>query len=162
MTRNFLVPLGSGGYASEVKQILDHLDPKNKFVYLTPMHAKSPENLRVHAGPCYSIPQFQTFTQRGYGRDFSAFIGTFFKTIKIIKKYKSDIVLCVAIRHSVPILLAAQIAGCRTIFVESLTRVRTPSNTAKIVYRLKLAQEFYVQWPQLRKFFPKSQVATII
>lgn len=162
MARKFLVPLGSGGYASEVKRILDHLDPADEFVYLTPLHAKTPADLRVHAGPCHFIPQFSTFTRRGRQRDVIAFVRTFFQTIKIIRHYNSEIVLCVAIRHSIPILMAARLLGCRTIFVESLTRVNQPSNTAKIIYRFNFAKEFYVQWPKLQKFFPKAQVATII
>jgi beta-1,4-N-acetylglucosaminyltransferase len=44
--------------------------------------------------------------------------------------------------------------GTRVIFVESITRIQSPSMTGKIMYWL--ADKFYYQWESLRKYFPKG------
>jgi hypothetical protein len=44
----------------------------------------------------------------------------------------------------------------RTVFVESLCRVRTCSKTGKALY--PLADAFFVQWPQLQEAYgPKAR-----
>lgn len=43
----------------------------------------------------------------------------------------------------------------KTIFIDSYSRVNTPSMTAKLIYRF--SDSFYIQWPKLKKYFPKAK-----
>lgn len=52
-------------------------------------------------------------------------------------------------------------AKCRIVYVESFARVRTLSLTGKIMYRL--ADNFLVQWPELKALCPKvDYIGTIM
>jgi len=43
----------------------------------------------------------------------------------------------------------------KIIFIDSFSRVNTPSMTAKLICRI--ADCFYIQWPTLKKYFPKAK-----
>ena len=43
----------------------------------------------------------------------------------------------------------------KVIFIETITRVKEPSVTARIMYRL--AHRFYYQHPELERFFPRGR-----
>jgi UDP-N-acetylglucosamine:LPS N-acetylglucosamine transferase len=160
MTRRILLPLGGGGFAPQTCRIINQLGPENTFFYVVPQSAKLPEEHGVPPGPTIRVPQFRTFTRGGVVEDLHAFTFTFTKSLLLIKKEKIDLVVCVAIRHSIPILLAARLARVRGVFVESIARITEPSVTARIIYRLRLAHHFYFQWPKLQKHFPHATLAT--
>lgn len=44
--------------------------------------------------------------------------------------------------------------GSKTIFIESISRVKTPSLSAKLAYRF--VDKFYYQWESLSEIFPKG------
>jgi beta-1,4-N-acetylglucosaminyltransferase len=48
------------------------------------------------------------------------------------------------------------IPKCKIVFVESICRVKTLSLTGKILYHLKIADLFFVQWPELHKKYPRT------
>lgn len=41
-------------------------------------------------------------------------------------------------------------------YVESIARVSSLSLTGKILYKLRLADAMFVQWPAMQKKFPRS------
>jgi len=51
----------------------------------------------------------------------------------------------------------AKLFGAKIIFMESMARVHSPTLTARILY--PISDLFIVQWPQLKKFFPKAVYA---
>jgi len=50
--------------------------------------------------------------------------------------------------------LAAKLLGAKFIFVESGSRVVSPSRTGRLLYRF--ADLFLVQWPAMIEFYPKA------
>lgn len=46
----------------------------------------------------------------------------------------------------------------KIVYIESFARVDSPSLTGKIMYKLKLANLFIVQWEEMLKFFPNAVV----
>lgn len=44
--------------------------------------------------------------------------------------------------------------GSKVIFIESYAKINSPTITGKIVY--KFADIFYVQWPEMLKFYPNG------
>lgn len=56
---------------------------------------------------------------------------------------------------AVPAFIVARIFGSKTVFIESFARIRRPSISAKVCYRL--SDLFLVQHEELLKFFPKAE-----
>ncbi len=50
---------------------------------------------------------------------------------------------------------AVGLARGRVVYVESIARVYRLSLTGKILYHLRLADSFFVQWPDLRTTYPR-------
>ena len=74
---------------------------------------------------------------------------------KILRRERPSLLLSAGAGIVVPFALWAKLMGIPIVFVETLTRVRQPSLTAKIMYRL--ADRFFYQWESLGKFFPKGE-----
>lgn len=51
---------------------------------------------------------------------------------------------------------------CDILYVESFCRTRKLSLSGKIIYHLRLATQFYVQWPQLLTLYPKAHCKGIL
>jgi len=49
----------------------------------------------------------------------------------------------------------AKLLGAKLIFIESMARIERPTLTARMLY--PFADLFFVQWPDLLKFFPKAK-----
>lgn len=51
---------------------------------------------------------------------------------------------------------------CEIIYIESFCRVKTLSLTGRIIYHLRLADRFFVQWPSLAKRYPRCSYEGIM
>ena len=49
----------------------------------------------------------------------------------------------------------AKLFGAKLIFIESMAKVEKPTLTARMLY--PISDMFFVQWPDLKSFFPKAQ-----
>ena len=84
---------------------------------------------------------------------FINFIQSFF----IFLKEKPSVVISTGADTAIPICLIAKLFRRRVVFIESFCRIKEPSLSARIMYRL--ADLFLVQWPENLKFFPKAEFA---
>ena len=78
----------------------------------------------------------------------------FIEALFYICKYRPQFLIINWSFPAIPFSLAAKIIGTKIIFIESLSRVYSPSLSGKIMYHL--SDQFYIQWAGLKKFFPKS------
>lgn len=69
------------------------------------------------------------------------------RVLRILRTESPDVLLSTGSQVAIPFFVAGRALGIHTIFVESVCRIETLSVTGKILYRL--ADEFYVQWPEL-------------
>jgi hypothetical protein len=53
----------------------------------------------------------------------------------------------------VPLCFWGKLAGKTTVFVESITRVKRPSLTGRILSRFRLCDRLFVQWPEAVKLY---------
>lgn len=83
-------------------------------------------------------------------------------SVWLVVRARPDLILCNGPGTCLPICVAGMllrvlgIKQTRTVYVESVARVKKLSLTGHILYRLGFADQFYVQWPQLTKEFPRS------
>ena len=77
-----------------------------------------------------------------------------FRSISVYRKEKPDVVICTGVLAMIPICLIAKLRGKKLIYIESFAKVTSATQTGKLMY--KFADQFYVQWPQMLKIYPKA------
>lgn len=81
-------------------------------------------------------------------------IQNIWKSIKIYRKEKPDIVITTGVLAMIPICLIAKLMKKKLIYIESFAKVTSPTETGKLLY--KFADQFYVQWKPMLKYYPKA------
>lgn len=76
------------------------------------------------------------------------------RSVKIYFKEKPDVVICTGVLAMIPICLIAKMAGKKLIYIESFAKVTSATQSGKLLY--KFADQFYVQWEQMLKIYPKA------
>ena len=95
-------------------------------------------------------------------RDLNFFINLY-EAFIICFQERPNVILSTGAGPIVPFEILVRLFFLKTkiIFVETITRVHTPSLTGRIMYFL--AHDFYYQWVNLRASFPKGKfLGTII
>ena len=83
-------------------------------------------------------------------------IGIFFKSLFIFLKEKPDVIISTGVLASIPMLFIGHIFKRKVIYIESFAKINSPTMTGKLVYKQKWADQFYVQWESMLKFYPNS------
>jgi|SRR5688572_6220480 len=73
---------------------------------------------------------------------------------RILRRERPHLILSTGAGVVVPFAIVAKLLRIRIVFVESFTRVTSPSLTGRIMYRL--ADRFFYQWKSLEHFFPSG------
>ncbi|MCH1967209.1 PssD/Cps14F family polysaccharide biosynthesis glycosyltransferase [Paraclostridium sordellii] len=76
------------------------------------------------------------------------------KTLKIFLKEKPDVVISTGALATIPMCLFAKIFKKKLIFIESFAKITSPTLTGKLIY--KFADQFYVQWEEMKEIYPKA------
>jgi UDP-N-acetylglucosamine:LPS N-acetylglucosamine transferase len=79
---------------------------------------------------------------------------------RILRRERPDVILSTGAGPVVPFALIGRLLGVPTLFVETFTRISTPSLTARIMYRL--AARFVYQWPALGRYFPRGTYGGVL
>lgn len=160
-----LVTLCGGGWHREAARILAHFPPDAfRFAYVyghcrgvhgakdLPMPYEGPRYPMHYLGPTRKHPA-RVITNP------CRLILSLFEALRLVRKLRPVGVLAVGTSMAAPLFLAGRLFGCRCVFVESLTRVRRPSMTGRLLQSLRLADRFYVQWPHLIDRSPNAVFA---
>jgi beta-1,4-N-acetylglucosaminyltransferase len=73
---------------------------------------------------------------------------------RILGREKPDLVLSTGAGVALPFLLLGRLRGARTVYVESLARIRELSLTGRLVY--PFVHAFWVQWEELAPRYRKA------
>ena len=157
-----LVILSGGGFSFETKCLLQANADVMDFIYLKTEFGGTPGEANIPFGEAYLVPSFSSITRRSRRQGIRAFLRTFLTTSQLLRQKRIDLIVAIGCSHAIPMLLAARIFRTRTVFIESITRVENLSNTGKLVYKLRLATTYLVQWPSLVKRYPASRLGTIL
>lgn len=77
-----------------------------------------------------------------------------YRSLKIYRKEKPDVVICTGVLAVIPMCLIAKLHGKKLIYIESFAKVTSATLTGKLLY--KFADQFYIQWPEMQKIYPKG------
>lgn len=77
-----------------------------------------------------------------------------FRSLKIFLLERPDMVISTGVLATIPICILCKVFGRKLIFIETFANVKTPTMTGRFLYRF--VDCFYIQWPQLQKYYPKA------
>jgi UDP-N-acetylglucosamine:LPS N-acetylglucosamine transferase len=87
-------------------------------------------------------------------RDFLALIFNIPKTFRILRLERPDVVVSTGASIAINFAFMAKLLRIRFIYIESISRAKELSISGRLVYLI--SDEFYVQWPELCKKYPKA------
>ena len=81
-------------------------------------------------------------------------IKNIFLSMKIFLIQRADFIISTGALATIPMCLIAKTFKKKVIFIESFAKVNSPTLTGKLIY--KFADQFYVQWEDMLKVYPKG------
>lgn len=76
---------------------------------------------------------------------------------RVVRSTRPRVVLSTGAATAVPFAWVGRLHGARIVYVESLTRIRTPSLSCRLI--TPVASRIYVQWPELANAIPRARYA---
>ncbi|KAJ4776716.1 UDP-N-acetylglucosamine transferase subunit ALG14 [Rhynchospora pubera] len=158
-----MIVLGSGGHTAEMLSIVNVLQ-KDKYAPRSYVAALT-DNMSLQKAQVYeeSLQNHENNVDKKRG---GAQFMQIYRSREVGQSYITSIgTTIVAIIHAMWIVLKLRpqvIIGwrwCTTIYIESIARVKKLSLSGFLLYKLPLADQFFVQWPLLQQKFPRSQYA---
>lgn len=93
-------------------------------------------------------------------RDLLFFVNLW-EAYRILAKERPDVILSAGAGPAVPFAIVGRLFfGTRVIYIETITRVRRPSLTGRIMRRL--AHRLFYQWPDLAAHFPSGTYGGLV
>lgn len=81
-------------------------------------------------------------------------IANSFSSLKIIIKEKPDVMITTGVLAIIPMALLVKLFGGKLIYLESFAKVTSKTLSGKLLYHF--ADQFYVQWEDMLKLYPKA------
>ncbi|CAN8231526.1 unnamed protein product [Cochlearia groenlandica] len=168
-----LIVLGSGGHTAEMLSFLSVLR-KDRY---TPRFyiAAATDNMSLQKARGFedslvvkeASSQFmQIYRSREVGQSYVTSVWTtivaIFHAMLLMIRIRPQVILCNGPGTCIPLCLIAfllKVMGIRwssIFYVESVARVKKLSLSGLLLYKLRLADQFFVQWPQLQKKYPRA------
>ncbi|KAL6562010.1 hypothetical protein OROGR_003017 [Orobanche gracilis] len=108
----------------------------------------------------------QTYRSREVGQSYVTSVGTTLMALThalwLMVKIRPQVILCNGPGTCIPLCVIAfifKVLGIRwssIFYVESIARVRKLSLSGLLLYKLRLADQLFVQWPQLKSKYPRA------
>ncbi|XP_047327691.1 UDP-N-acetylglucosamine transferase subunit ALG14 [Impatiens glandulifera] len=169
-----LIIMGSGGHTAEMLNLLavlniDRFEPR---FYI----AAATDNMSLQKARSFedsltnkegrNCQYVQIYRSREVGQSYITSIGTTLiataHALWLMIKFRPQVILCNGPGTCIPLCVIAfffKVAGIRwssIFYMESIARVRRLSLSGLLLYKLRMADQFFVQWPQLKKEYPRS------
>ena len=80
----------------------------------------------------------------------------FLKSMYIFIKERPDVVISTGVLASIPMIFLGHFFKKKVIYIESFAKISSPTLTGKFIYKMNWADQFYVQWSQMKKFYPNA------
>lgn len=75
-------------------------------------------------------------------------------SLVIVVANQPDYIISTGALAAVPLMFWTKLFGGKVIYIESFAKIDSPNISGKIVY--KFADQFYVQWESMKKFYPNA------
>ena len=137
----------SGGHFEQLL-MLRKLNQKNDIFIVTEKTKYNKKDKKIN----YFIPQVNR-------KEFLFVFKMFFILIKsfyIFIKEKPDVIISTGVLASIPMLFIGHIFKKKVIYIESFAKISSPTMTGKLIYKKRIADQFYVQWESMLEFYPEA------
>lgn len=82
------------------------------------------------------------------------FIYNILKSFIITVTNRPNVIISTGALAAIPLMVWAKVFGGKVVYIESFAKIDSPNISGKIAY--KFADQFYIQWESMRKFYPKA------
>ncbi|XP_039855258.1 UDP-N-acetylglucosamine transferase subunit ALG14 homolog isoform X2 [Panicum virgatum] len=159
-----LIVLGSGGHTAEMMNIVTTLQ-KDRF---TPRFyvAALTDNMSLQKAQVYEESLIEIYRSREVGQSYITSIATTLlatlHAMWLVIRIRPQVIFCNGPGTCFPLCVSAFLLkvlglGWSSIFyIESIARVKKLSLSGLLLYKLRIADQFFVQWPQLRQKYPRA------
>ena len=170
-----VIVMGSGGHTSEMIRIVGGLNIKHHTPRLyiiadgDKMSQEKVKNLE-ESNKSLKSSEFQIKSilrarqvSQSYFTSLFTTLAAIINTFSVILCFRPDLVLCNGPGTCIPVCFWAYLLkfvglkAVKIIYVESLCRVRKLSLSGMILYYSCVADNMFVQWPQLKKLYPRTE-----
>ncbi|KAH7568612.1 hypothetical protein ACOSP7_011628 [Xanthoceras sorbifolium] len=172
-----LIVLGSGGHTAEMMNLLSVLQMDRftpRFYIAAATDNMSLQKARVFEDSLVdkkgikgvSAQFMQIYRSREVGQSYVTSVWTTLHAtahaLWLMIRIRPQVVLCNGPGTCIPLCMIAflfKILGIRwssIFYVESIARVRRLSLSGFLLYKLHIADQFFVQWPQLQRKYPRA------
>jgi len=148
-----MVVLGGGGHTTQMLKLVELLGEGYNYVYVA-AHEDKLSTSKVER----DVKLHRIHSPRIYGENW---IFTFLRTLRslaeavtIVIQILPDVIISCGPGLAIPLIIAGKILGSKVIFIEDWSRIRTRSLSGRIAYFL--SDLFFIQWPELKKVYPKG------
>lgn len=83
-------------------------------------------------------------------------LAIFVKSLFIFIKEKPDVIISTGVLAALPMLFFGHLFKKKVIYIESFAKINDPTMTGNLVYKKHWANQFYVQWEPMKKFYPNA------
>ena len=151
--KNIAIITSQGGHLGQMKLIFDlNVTRKDKFILIT-------EDLEPKVKYKSFLNKYNTYLLK---KDVLlkvnpfVYLSTLIKLMKILRKENIELIFTNGAQISIPAVIAGRILGIKTVFIDTVIRVKTPNWSARVCYLF--ANEFWVQHKQMAiKYGKKSK-----
>ncbi len=162
------IAASAGGHLTEVLQLEEVWKGKNHF-FITDKRINGVDlsmrekydNFSAPANSKACLEKEKVYFIIPSRRNYFKFGISFMQSLYIILKERPNVIISTGAEIGYPSLLIGHYLGIKTIYIETLARINSPSLCGKLIYGK--CDHFYIQWPEQKKFFPKAKyVGSII
>lgn len=136
----------SGGHFEQIMMLKPIMEKNNSFI----VTEKTNYMVSDKEIPIYYLNQ----VNRNEAKCIGYMLINSMKTLKIFFREKPDVIISTGALATIPMCLLAKIFNKKLIFIESFAKIKSPTLTGKFVY--KFADQFYVQWEEMKKIYPDA------
>ncbi len=151
MKKKLLVVLGGGGHTAQMLRLLDKMSDSFEYDFVV----KEGDELTPQkvTGKVYFTHPPRSIQDNLFVVILKSIRATL-DSLPILLKSKPKAIISAGPGLAVPLSYWAKMLGIKVIYLESWSRVNKKSTSGKLIY--PIADLFFVQWPEMKKCYPKA------
>lgn len=146
---------GGGGRTFQALALVDQLGKDYLYFYIIPEKEDWVQNKIKIPGKIIRVTKFY-LKDDNLIKIIIKIIKYFWESFFIVRDMDPYAVIAIGDILSFPFCFWGKILKKKVIFFESIARVTKSSLVAKAIYRLRISDKFLVQWPELKREFPRA------
>jgi beta-1,4-N-acetylglucosaminyltransferase len=157
-----LIILGAGGHTRQMLRLVELLGDEYEYHYVVADYDTVSAHKITRPGPVYRVLQPREKRQgmtEGAGTVLRKLPMALRQAWQVLDRAQPDAIIGAGPSLQIPFALLARLRRIPHIFIESASRPETLTFTGRLIYHLRLADRFYVQWEHHLARYPRARYA---